>query len=155
MYLPYEVKYHVHLALLLKPSFNEREAQLLNPFIRGAIRGVEPTENPVFLFEHSQLYGSNEHRRKEFLATLGNYIGLVRPSAGSPLGDGRSHQASRIDICASRYDQLREELLLVGEAASEWIRDFFLEAPDVTVYAHGHFQGLIERWGQDPCSDRE
>jgi hypothetical protein len=56
-----------------------------------------------------------------------------------------------IDICDERYGLVRAELMKNAIAASRWIREYFLESPDVTVSSPEYFRSLLEGWMTDPC----
>jgi hypothetical protein len=58
-----------------------------------------------------------------------------------------------IDICDSKYAELREELVYQGGESQMWLRNKFLESPDVTVANRGHFLQEIQDWESDPCAD--
>jgi hypothetical protein len=65
---------------------------------------------------------------------------------------GRDHVLSRmIDICEEEYADLRLLLLQQGKEASDWILDFFLSSPHVTVSNREYFTYLLNQWKVDPC----
>jgi hypothetical protein len=135
--------------------------------------------NPVFLYEASQLSaGGTEPANKEkfqlFQKDLESFLGLPGGALDSlpsqPLPSHAKNASSqgggvavavavtvtvtseRFDICRDQYAPLRKELMKHATAASEWILDYFLSLPDVTVSSPQHFRRLLESWKIDPCT---
>ena len=58
-----------------------------------------------------------------------------------------------MDICSPSHDALRSVLLESGKDASAWIRDYFIQSPDVVVSDETHFLDLLKTWESDPCAE--
>jgi hypothetical protein len=147
--LPDHAHFHRHLSQLGKTNVTERaQSQLLD----------HPTEQPVymenkiFLFEVSQPFVSTEGRDDIYRQDLSDFLGLdtiLDPIEKRTSASPNFHYV--IDICEPQFKELRFELLEVGIKASEWIREFFMDHPDVTVSSPDHFRELLLSWSDDPC----
>jgi hypothetical protein len=111
----------------------------------------------VFLFSMDQLEDTDQARNAMLFNKMENFLGLSVPFApfgveikSDPVGDGNS-QAELIDICEPQYEAIRAILLANGAKTAAWLRDNFLQAPDVVVANPEHFVASIEAWGTDPC----
>jgi hypothetical protein len=65
---------------------------------------------------------------------------------------GKKAYKETIDICDDKYLDLRRELTQKGRETQMWIRNKFLQSPDVTVANRNHFLELLDKWEQDPCA---
>lgn len=148
--------FHAGLAGLgLTNRSTSREKQLLSTRIqrrRPATPGL--VHNPIFLYEQAQLdVGRDAHVAEALRQDLSAFLGLDSPLP--PLT--KPYQAStrrKFSICQPRYQALRQELLRNGRAAADWILEFFLDVPTVTVSSRGEFEKLLRQWAHDPC-DKE
>ena len=157
--LPNRVRFHCNLALLGKTPRKKKERRLLGPHF-SPIRGLETLSNPVLLYDVGQPFDANATRKDQFRLDLSNYVGLARPLNEIPATPHTSAEDSRnyhyaIDICDSKFDALRAELVDLGQAASEWIQNYFMKLPDVTVSSPEHFIEGLQTWGIDPCESQE
>lgn len=59
-----------------------------------------------------------------------------------------------IDICDSKYDLLREELVTNGRETERWLTQDFMNNPNVVVANKEHFYELLRQWGTDPCENK-
>ena len=71
-------------------------------------------------------------------------------------GWNETEQAKRdtlkINICDAKYYIVRQTLLDIGTNAATWIRDYFLQSPDVFVSSRDHFvNNILESYKHDPC----
>lgn len=149
--LPTQVRFHTHLAMMGKTNLNASEMELLSPFLEESVAHLKRMRNPVFLYEVSQPFDSNETRNQIFRDDLQKFIGL-----GAPLNklvertvSKNSHKS--ISICDDKWVTLRADLLRLGKAASVWIRTYFISLGDVTVSSPEHFEDLLSTWEFDPC----
>jgi len=114
--------------------------------------------NPVFLYEPSQLFDSNETRALVFRRNLSDFLGLERllpPMKNTRVGKGSDYHY-KIDVCEPRYSDLRRHLVELGRNASEWIATYFLTLPDVYYSSvDGNFEAMLASWSEDPCEDDE
>jgi len=179
---PGGVEYHFHLAKLGKtPLDDPAEYQLLGSaadrlFGRrlnrtttteedsyGNGRGSADTrriiprmDNQVFLYEPSQLFDQNDTRALQFRTDLSHFLGLdvvLDPIQNTRVGKGSDYHY-KIDICEQQYIDVRRELLAMGGNASTWIRNYFLNAPDVYYSSFdSHFENMIASWSEDPCAN--
>lgn len=151
--LPDKVKFHEHLAMLGKTKLaNKHEYGLLG---WDKVRTPPVMTNQVFVYDVSQPFDRNRTRAELYSRDLSSFLGLTRPL--EPIVIKETPYASRnyhyaIDICDSRYDELRADLLELGTTASAWIGDYFLDLPDVTVSEPEYFRNkILASWLVDPC----
>jgi len=109
--------------------------------------------NEVFLYEVSQPFDKNRTRAEAYSRDLSNFLGLKRPlDPIVPRTSVSRNYKYAIDICDGKFRELRAELMEIGRNASEWIRTYFVDHPDVTVSSPGHFKDdLLASWLVDPC----
>ena len=58
----------------------------------------------------------------------------------------------KINICDNKYQLLRDELLLLAQQSSTWIRTVFINSPTVFVSSKDYFDKLLRQWMIDPCT---
>jgi hypothetical protein len=118
---------------------------------------VVPNSFKVFLYSLEQLDDANATRREGFERQLASFLNVKYPlNIGHKNKNnfvGQNGYNETIDICDSKYDKLREELVYQGGKSQMWLRNKFLESPDVTVANRGHFLQTIQDWESDPCAD--
>lgn len=153
-----EIRYYDHLSRLGKTDRTDpEEMKLLSP-IAPRYRNLPKMENPVFLYEISQMQETDPTLAAQYRQDLQNYLGLKRPL--DPLIESKeSHEANpnkdkEIDICAPELDALHAELMQIARDSSLWIRNYFIQLPDVFVSSPEHFNSLLEGWLDDPCLQR-
>jgi hypothetical protein len=162
--------FHVHLATLGKTNLTEQERTLFDtqttmststfdhhhhPTVPRSPKNQLHLPNPVFLYDVSQLAGSNVDISETVRRDMQDYLGLQQPLP--VLEPASKHVASTMDmdICLPEHDVLRTQLLQIAWQASEWITTYFLPLPDVTVPAPEHFRSvLLNDWRRDPCETR-
>lgn len=99
----------------------------------------------------------NEDRRASFQESLGAFLELkhaipkIRKANQNHRIDNNSFVES-IDICDSRYKDLRRVLVENGRETLRWVREEFLQSPDVVVANVDHFHELLRQWEHDPCA---
>jgi hypothetical protein len=153
--LPYQIKFHVYLALMGKTNFlqSNDEMALLRPYlsdIDASSYGAR-MDHRVFIYDVSQPFDRNTSRNAEFRQDLSEYLGL-----SSTLPPVEVRNASRnfhysIDVCEERFLPIRQNLLRFGKAASRWMLHYFLDLDDVIVSDKEHVSGLLRSWEHDPC----
>lgn len=145
--------------------FNGLEKLIGNRYKRRILSEglIDYVPNPVFLFELEQLADKNETRRRQFGAAVQRYLGLehefkelphVRP--GYQWNDTaiQAHKDRlKIDICEPQYHPLRQDLLEQALLASKWIREVFLNLPDVHVSSRDYFESILDSWTRNPCQN--
>lgn len=151
-----EAKFHMNLDNLRKTARNsEEELALLEG---GKNKWLPASKNPVFLYETNQLHDTDKKRADLYLKDLQEFLGLphaLEPIADSPAGTiAHERPEGVIDICDMKFRFIRAELMKSAVEASIWIREYFLESPDVTVSSPEHFKKLVEEWLIDPCHFR-
>lgn len=135
------------------------------PF-RRSLDPLPHNKRRVFLYEVSQLSDDSSGREGQFRVDLQSFLGLRQPI--EPLiwfKPGRQHSdekviqrtnSKKINICDEKYEGLRNVLMEQAVNASRWIREFFVNSPDVTVSSPEYFvKTLMPSWEQDPCLNRK
>ena len=128
--------------------------QLIGLGIKG--RRLAPTPFKIFLYSLEQLNDSDEERSHEFRKDLQSFLELehdILPFSHENLNNfvGKDKLPETIDICDSRFQELRRLLLKQGERTQTWIQRKFLESSDVTVGGKDNFLRIIKDWDKDPC----
>jgi hypothetical protein len=136
-----------------------RFEQVLKKLGKSESSGSKPTPFKVFLYTLEQMEDENDDRRAAFRETLGSFLELRHPIQPLQTANKNHHVGkmafdATIDICDSRYDQLRSVLVENGKETQRWIKQEFLQSPDVTVANGGHFNEILKQWGLDPCIHR-
>ena len=144
-------RYHVRLSLMGKTNVTDPAENVLLGPRRQKLAAWAPIPNEVFLYEVKQLSDSNMTRQKVFFHDISHYLGLTTPFRFQRRKFTPHYTKDLFDICDSKYTQLRQKLLQIGQNASKWIINFFMEHPEVTVSSPEHFRLLLERWNLDPC----
>jgi hypothetical protein len=153
-----EIRYNDHLSRLGKtPRSNAEELALLSPITKED-RELPKLENPIFLYEISQMHDSDEKRAAQYRVDLQNYLGLNEPIA--PLTEDKEvhgdhpNKDKEINICEESHRELHDELMKIARDSSLWIRHYFVTLPDVHVSSPEYFNELLESWMIDPCVAR-
>lgn len=178
------VRYHFLLARLGKtPLTEEKELSLVFnssiPLERQLFFQNDLIENKgqkVFLYHVEQL--SDDSKTKDGKKTpshsnlpsslvqdLSNFLGLdetLHPVAENIIPgkvwstDTQAFRDSlKINICDAIYKPLRKVLVDHGRTSAQWIREYFLQSPDVFVPSGKMFDILMDQWTQDPCDMKE
>lgn len=120
---------------------------------------IVPSNGTVFLMDIAQLFPS-EKASRHLARDLSQFLGLNKqlPSLEDvPPDSSRYTDPERtkyfINICDGEHQHLREILVSIGKEAYIWIRDYFLDSPDVVVSSKEDFLDLISKWQYDPCAD--
>jgi len=153
-------QYHHHLAMFGRTNLthDDHEWKLLSG-LHGKYRLLSPIGNPIFLYDMQQLYDTNVQRQALFRKDLQEFLGLPTPLP-SPDDyndtDTSGHKSAvrketRINICDNEFIPLRQALLQVGRQASDWMLDYFLQAPRVYVSHRPMFEAAVREWKMDPC----
>lgn len=151
-------KYHEHLAMLGKTKLaDEAEYGLLGGLGKQISSGnieLRHYPNKVFIYEVSQPFDHDSTRAATYSTDLSNYLGLsppLEPIVPRTSASRNYHYA--IDICDKTFVELRKELMEISRNASDWIINYFLDLPDVTVSQPNHFiEMLSTSWKVDPCN---
>ena len=120
---------------------------------------IVPSNGTIFLMDIAQLFPS-ERASRHLARDLSQYLGLQKqlPSLEDVAPDtSRYTDPERtkyfMNICDDEHQHLREILVGIGKDAYIWIRDYFLDSPDVVVSSREDFLDLISKWQYDPCAD--
>lgn len=157
----WRANFHDFLSRLGKtPMTTSSERELL-------VLGLDPVRTPVgpvFLYEVSQLSESDDGgiRSKQFRKDLGNFLELSTEIPPFPKLDtsGRFDSVpgiksltdeSKINICDTEHDDIREVLMEKAKMSSVWIREYFIHSDEVVISSRNHFIDIIEGWMYDPC----
>ena len=142
--------FHLTLNLLGKTNQTTPEENMLLTPLPSKVPACAPLHNQVFLYDVKQIHDEDEARSYKYRRDLGNFLGLKHELP--PIGHNhtsRNHKYD-LDICENRYQPLRQALMDVAKPASEWIRTYFIQSPEVYVSSHE----LLLEWLEDPC-DKE
>jgi hypothetical protein len=149
-----EAQFHLHLNLLGKTNQTTAdEKKLLKP-LPSVVPALAPLHNQVFLYEISQLGDKDEARAYKYRRDLGNFLGLKHEISPIIHKDESLNYHYDLDICEDRYRSLRRALMDTAKPASEWIRTYFMQSPEVVVSSPKFFNDLLLEWMEDPC-DKE
>ena len=118
-----------------------------------------PAAHSIFLYDISQLNGDQFPEVAEALRDdLSKYLELetLLPSLSQAqpakhTANTSSTSVGEIDICDSQYKSLRQELVLMGRDAAEWMIQFFLDLPNVHVSSTDFFRQALDNYQKDPC----
>jgi hypothetical protein len=115
-----------------------------------------PTPFKVFLYTLEQMEDENEERGQQLRETLGSFLELqhqIQPLHAANINHfvGKKALDETIDICDTKYNHLRSVLVKNGRKSQRWIREEFLQSPDVTVANAEHFNEILKQWAFDPC----
>jgi hypothetical protein len=146
--------FHNHLNLLRKTNqTTPEEKKLLTPLPSRV--PFRPLHNQVFLYERSQLGDEDEARSYKYRRDFGNFLGLKHDELPTIVNkEGTKNHKFVLDICEDRYRPLRRALMDIAKPASEWIRTYFMQSPEVVVSSPEFFNELLLEWMEDPC-DKE
>jgi hypothetical protein len=144
-------------------------------------RGNRPPRMPhsIFLYEVNQLQSpppsshrgkpsgerqllqQHQHRSLQFRRDVQTFLGLQHELPPVPHAlPGKTwddpylqafRDSQKIRICKDEFAPVRKRLLRQAQEASIWIRQYFLNAPDVVVSSRDYMEELLERWMHDPC----
>jgi hypothetical protein len=148
-----EAQFHLHLNLLGKTNRTTAgEKKLLKP-LPSEVPTLAHMHNQVFLYEISQLGDEDKTRAYKYRRDLGSFLGLEHEISPIVQGESRNYHFD-LDICEDRYRPLRRALMDIAKPASEWIRTYFMQSPEVVVSSPEFFNELLLEWMEDPC-DKE
>jgi hypothetical protein len=123
------------------------------------LKDMAVSKAKVFLYTLDQLNESSVRRSKPFRRDLQTFLGLEKPL--EPLGHenlnsfvGKEAYPETVDLCEDTHSSLRKELLARGKQMASWIRDEFMQSPDVTVGNANQFLKSLASWSVDPCELR-
>ena len=109
----------------------------------------------IFLMEIGQFDAEDTVHANQLLADMKDFLELEHELPPLPEHSSKNLQEEiqelAINICDDEHAFVRAELVQTGREAYRWIKDYFLQSPDVTVSAEEHFLGLMEQWQYDPC----
>jgi Sulfotransferase domain len=154
-----EIRYMDHLSNIGKTARTDPdELKLLSP-VPPRHRATPKLDNPIFLYEISQMEETDEVLVAQFRQDLQSYLGLTQPI--EPLtelkeshDDDPFHDVAVINICDPEYTAVHDDLMDIAQRSSMWLRQYFLPLPDVHVSSPDHFHQLMENWMMDPCLAR-
>ncbi|KAL7462013.1 hypothetical protein ACHAXS_002411 [Conticribra weissflogii] len=63
----------------------------------------------------------------------------------------KQNKTRAIDICEHEHDAVRALLVEHGTDAADWIRNYFVKVPSVTVASPESFYEFLDDWKIDPC----
>lgn len=112
-----------------------------------------PLPQKVFLYDVTQLDSSKRrHVADSFWKDLSEFMELSTPETDrQKVPENHDKDASKIDICDPSYRELREKLVEIGKASSQWILNHFIPHKDVTISSPKYLALALRKWGVDPC----
>ena len=157
-------EFHAILAEIGKtPLASTDEWKLLRPWLNPSQKvRIQKHHMPhsIFLMEMKQLADTNTTRSKQFANDLEAFLGLpqnhlppplhVRPNTQRVKGQDNLEDL-KMDICAPEFAPVLEEMVSIARAGSQWLREYFMASPEVTVSSPEYINELFERWMIDPC----
>jgi Sulfotransferase domain len=155
------VRYELFLQQLGKTVVTPEDFTELSTMTEfGYELAVKPSNFTIFLYTVDQLEDMDSSRSEKLLADLQAYLGLesVIPSIGHEnknhfIGDA-AHPES-IVICEPQFADVRRELVQSGTRTANWLRNHFLQSPDVYVANLEHFLENLDTWSTDPCDEMD
>jgi hypothetical protein len=156
--------FHLFLRNLGKTNTSDpAEGQYIGPRLRRS-QDIVDHKGRVFLYEVSQLSDNDKGRSSALRLDLQQFLGLNEPIAPFIwFKPGKNHSdehlarvnLNKIDICDDKFNIVRSTLMKQSTNASNWIREYFIDAPDVLVSSKDHFTNVIMKaWHEDPCLGR-
>ena len=147
-------RFEVFLSQLGKTNMTVTEIENLKSAPQMA---VVPNSFKVFLYSLEQMDDDNTTLKQNFQNKLESFLGLKRPLNIGHENDNlkiveKNLYNDTINICDTKYDELRNELVSQGIESQRWLRDKFLKSADVTVANRRHFLQTIQAWMYDPCT---
>lgn len=106
----------------------------------------------VLLYHMEQI--RDDHDSGLLRETIKSFLGLKEPVPPFLHTNARRSFDGMIDICDSKYDAVRQELIANGNETQRWIREEFMKNPRVVVENEKHFYSLMEMWSIDPCTNK-
>jgi hypothetical protein len=146
--------FHLNFSLLGKTNQTTLEEKKLLMPLPPEVLALAPLHNQVFLYDISQLSDEDEARSYQYRRDLGNFLGLKQELAPIRHRNASEKTETHLDICEDRYRPLRRALMDIAKPASEWIRTYFMQSPEVFVSSPEYFNELLLAWLEDPC-DKE
>lgn len=151
------VRFEYFLQQLGKTTLDRSQLQEIASFSRfGHELAVRPSNFTVFCYTVDQLEDTDDLRSEQFRATLQQYLGLTTPLA--PFGHENKNHAvgstghpESIRICDDKFAEIRNTALENAKKTASWIRNDFLQSPDVFVANTEHFLESLQKWETDPC----
>lgn len=140
-------KFHEGLSRLNFTAMNSPEELDLLHHHKRSIHGN--FTGRLFLVELGQL-SDRTSRRDSFQKDLEDFLGLESDSIQFPERNTKRDKYL-FDICEERFNDVRDELLQIGNNASKWIQEYFIKSPRTVISNRNHFVELIEAWKFDPC----
>lgn len=120
------------------------------------LRRVDTTNDwlpfDVLLYHMEQI--RDDHDSGLLLETLQAFLGLKEPVPPFLHTNERRPFDGMIDICESKYDAVRQELIVNGNETQRWIREEFMKNPRVVVANEENFYKILETWSIDPCTNK-
>jgi hypothetical protein len=151
----------------------------IHPVFSQNMSSSSSSSSKIFLYEVSQLQSDDDgsskvdgnatttgtSRELQFRRDLQHFLQLQQPLTTPMIWfkPGRARTAEflvqvkkrQMDICHNEYTPLRTILQQQAYNASQWIRRFFIQHPDVTVSSPDYFANVIlASWERDPCIER-
>lgn len=173
----YSAYFHLFLAQMGQTALTKAEQILLRRYdannhnqpLPYNLTVLDPAiPNSVFLYEQSQLDGRKYPQVAEtFRRDMTDYLGVspMLPSlqqATQITYDNKTETAEEgkkrraiesklIDICQPEFEDMRDELVRVGNDMVEWVFQYYLPLPHVSVSSPEHFRKVLEEYKKDPC----
>jgi len=148
-------RFHLPLARLGKTPLTDAERALLAPNDSDGGSNIESNRvrNQIFIYEQTEL---NEEDVWEELARYLQYPERAIPhdlyvSSHGSNKKGSNSTPHTINICDSKYDDLRGLMMPYAYEMSQWICTYFVAAPDVVVANHTRFCSIVRNYANDPC----
>ena len=118
-------------------------------------------QNPIFLTEMTQFADKDAARQTKLKTDLRGFLGLTEDftSAAPHKTPGKKwtpeiqavRDSFKMDICKEEFQPVRDVLMKGARETSIWIRESFIQAPDVHISSPEFFEQAMLAWMDDPC----
>ena len=177
----YNAYFHIFLAQFGRSALSTQvEKDLLRRYDPKTLKPLPfhmvalnpPANHELFVYDQMQIDGQKAPQVAEALRedlpaflelnTLLPSLERAQPrmhednsTAMDPSHVRRRREREVIDICEPQYKALRDELVLVGRDAAEWIETYFMPLPNVVVSSPDYFRQVLGTYQTDPCENEE
>jgi hypothetical protein len=132
----------------------------LNMLLDRPHYAIKPNRFKIFLYALEQINDDSDgDRSAEFRQDLQGFLELPTPIQTFGHENlnrfvGSKAHSETVNICDAHFDSIRETLVENSRKTAVWIRDQFMNSPDVVVSNRAYFTKILEDWMKDPCREK-